>query len=85
MNLVDYSVWRDHVGSVDTLPNVIHSGIVGSQEYGTWKAAFGNTANEQREFGLASVPEPSACKTTCILLVVALLGAHRQIRPSTET
>jgi hypothetical protein len=59
---VDYTVWRDGLGTVYT-----------EADYDVWKAHFGETLPGGGSASLAAVPEPS----TLLLALTALLSATR--------
>lgn len=47
VNIADYVVWRNNLGAPEgTLPNDPHSGVIGSDQFDTWKANFGLTGGE---------------------------------------
>jgi sulfatase modifying factor 1 len=65
VDMADYIVWRDHLGTSFQLPNEVAGttpGIVAADDYTAWKARFGNTSGAGSGSGLlgASVPEPSS-------------------------
>jgi hypothetical protein len=68
VNAADYTVWRDALGQIITLPNENATpGSVTQEDYAVWASNYGSSA------GVAiavSVPEPSAA-----LLTLALLAA----------
>lgn len=70
VDAADYTVWRDHVGSTDELPNDEIGGEIGEAHYQQWKANFGSGGGA---FGFASVPEPA----TLYLVVIALACCER--------
>ncbi len=46
VNLADYTVWRDNLGSAPgTLSNDTDGGVIGQAQYDTWKANQGPTGN----------------------------------------
>ncbi|MEN0109908.1 MAG: hypothetical protein AAF805_04220, partial [Planctomycetota bacterium] len=68
VDAADYTVWRDNVGTLNTLPNDVTPGVVDGGglgdggDYDVWVNAFGNTAS-----AASVVPEPTA-------IVVAIVG-----------
>lgn len=75
VNLADYSVWRDNLGSsASTLANDIDGGTVGIAQYNTWKAHFGMSSSSMATH-TSAVPEPAA-----LLILAGLLGMqlHRR-------
>lgn len=60
VNLADYSVWRDNLGSMaDLSGNGVNDGTVNSLDYDLWKANFGEVAGAPSVEGNVTVPEPS--------------------------
>jgi hypothetical protein len=60
VDAADYVVWRDNLGApAGTLPNDPNGGVVGTVQYDTWKANFGNTIGGGSSVA-GAVPEPSA-------------------------
>ncbi|WP_442484252.1 glycosyl hydrolase family 18 protein [Aeoliella sp. SH292] len=80
VNLSDYSVWRDALGTSGDFPpaDANGNGVVDAGDYQVWKQNFG-TVIANTSVATARVPEPSA-----MLLVAGacLLLATRQIRRS---
>jgi hypothetical protein len=70
VNAADYAVWRDNVGSTDTLPNDDIGGMIGQDHYNQWRAAFGNTSGG----GSAAVPEPAGMALGIIAMFGLWLG-----------
>ena len=72
VDAADYTVWRDNVGAA-TLPNrdTANTGLVGEDDYVSWKAHFGETAGSGSLTTVGAVPEPS----TVMLAGIALLGS----------
>lgn len=67
VNLADYTVWRDNLGSTTAmLPGDSTPSIVDGSDYQVWKDNFGATASSASAIGQQAVPEPST-----ILLVLA--------------
>jgi hypothetical protein len=83
VNLADYTVWRDNLGSADTvLPagsTDDGSGLVDAGDYATWKANFGNTAGPLAglEAGQVNVPEPGTVVILLSMLGVGGVAARR--------
>ncbi|QDU57793.1 PEP-CTERM sorting domain-containing protein [Aeoliella mucimassa] len=84
VNLGDYTVWRDNLGSPegDLLSgNGNGSGTVDSDDYDLWKANFGNVSGGASGSLAASsvVPEPSSMLMLTVLGTIALVvGAQRK-------
>ena len=77
VNAADYVLWRDTLGSMDSLDadgNL--SGTVDEGDFPVWSANFGNansSGNGTESFATSSVPEPGMLSIT--VLVVTLLSA----------
>ncbi|QDU55127.1 hypothetical protein [Aeoliella mucimassa] len=78
VNLADYTLWRDHLGSNFVLPNDPIGGIIGSAQYDTWKANFGQSIGAGTAATLATVPEPSTACLLAILMAAAVSRLPRQ-------
>jgi hypothetical protein len=77
VNLADYTVWRDNLGSdasvlAEGSRDLASTGVIGPADYQAWKGNFGNSLGGLTA-GLESsnVPEP----TTYLVLVCGLAGA----------
>lgn len=58
VNLADYTVWRDSLGSSATLPNDPTGGVIGIDQYNTWKANFNMVGEgDPIEVRVADAPE----------------------------
>ncbi|QDU55112.1 BNR repeat-containing protein [Aeoliella mucimassa] len=79
VNLADYTVWRDHLGS-DWISNrdTLLTGVVGLDDYQVWKDNFGATL-PAGEFAAQAVPEP-ATLAWCSLVFASLLLYHASQR-----
>lgn len=77
VNLADYTVWRDNLGSdasvfAEGSRDLDSTGVISNADYQAWKANYGQTMSGlATNVGTANVPEPA----TCIVLVVGLAGA----------
>lgn len=73
VNLADYTLWRNNLGSTIPLDNDDGLGTpIGSAHYNLWKSRFGSTASASLQApGMAAVPEPA----TAAVLLSALAGA----------
>lgn len=70
----DFSVWRDKLGSVTSLPNDNTPGV-GQDDYTRWKTHFGQVAGGgagSLALGAPAAPEPSACLLALIGLAFLL-------------
>jgi pectate lyase len=77
VDAADYTVWRDRLGQpAGSLPNDVDGGIIGMDQYTTWKTNFGNTGSgSSAAKNLVSVPEPAA-----LLLLAAGIGLLLRVR-----
>ncbi|QDU58687.1 hypothetical protein [Aeoliella mucimassa] len=85
VNLADYTVWRDSLGSTTDLrangnDTGASQGVVDMADYQTWKTNFGQTA-AAGSVQTASVPEPS---TACLLVLMGIACAVRSRRSSMQ-
>jgi hypothetical protein len=69
VDAADYTVWRDHLGDENSLPNDDTPGV-GPDDYTRWKTHFGQSNTGAAAQGL-QVPEP----TGFLLLSVSLVSA----------
>jgi T5SS/PEP-CTERM-associated repeat protein len=79
VDAADYVLWRNNVGTTNTLPNDPNGGTIGTAQYNTWRAHFGQTAGPGAGSGaaqLAAVPEPMT--TLMLLTAVAVAGVARR-------
>jgi hypothetical protein len=76
VNAADYVAWRDHLGSVTSLPNDATPGVDAS-DYGVWKQNFGATPGTASS--ATAVPEPASLFLVCIapIAAVSLLRQRR--------
>ncbi|WP_442483197.1 PEP-CTERM sorting domain-containing protein [Aeoliella sp. SH292] len=83
VNLADYTVWRDALGSHSVLANDITPGYVSPTDYLVWKSNFGASgAGIASGLGVATVPEP-ATALTLVLALVGHAGWRRRLVPPT--
>lgn len=83
VNLADYVVWRDSLGSTLPLPNenptAATPGTVDQEDYLFWKNQFGATFPSVSSLGApARVPEPSSLVATVVLAVVSIAYSRRR-------
>jgi alpha-galactosidase len=73
VDAADYVVWRDKLGSSESLPNDSTPGVT-SDDFEVWKSNFGNSsaAGAGSTKGIA-LPEPAACTSLLLGLVLAQL------------
>lgn len=70
VDLADYTLWRDNVGApAGTLPNDPNSSVIGSDQYLTWVAQFGQSVG-----ATSTIPEPAGW----LLLAMAACAACRR-------
>lgn len=58
VDAADYTVWRDNVGTSNTLQNDPIGGMIGTEHYSQWKSNFGMQGGGG-SIANAAVPEPS--------------------------
>jgi len=76
VNLADYVVWRDRVGSTAGLPNSNElDATIGSDHYLLWRENFGESLHS---LNLTAVPEPGFF----VLILVAIVAFPLRWRPS---
>ncbi|WP_425399518.1 PEP-CTERM sorting domain-containing protein [Aeoliella sp.] len=75
VNIADYVLWRNNLGSpAGTLDNDTAGGDIGAAQYDLWKANFGMTLDPPA--AVAAVPEPS----TIVLLSLLFAVTGSQVR-----
>jgi len=73
----DYVVWRKNQGTINSLPNDLIGGTIGTKQYNQWRANFGILASSGAEIiSSAQIPEPSTA-LLCVVCIGAVLS-HRQ-------
>lgn len=79
VNLADYTVWRDALGSTGTglAADGDGSGTVDAGDYTFWKERFGNSSSGGG-LSAATVPEPASA--ICALVGVIALGLVRRLQ-----
>jgi T5SS/PEP-CTERM-associated repeat protein len=84
VDAADYVVWRKYSGTITALPNDPHGGTIGTLQFNTWRANFGNTAgsgaNSTSGSGVPAVPEPGS--QALLLAALLTLSVCRQERPA---
>lgn len=74
VNMADYSVWRDTLGTADDSADGNGDGMVDGDDYDLWQAAFGSSLG-----AAAAVPEPRALSLAIAgILVFAMRCCCRQ-------
>lgn len=72
VNLADYSVWRDSLGSTNSTADANHDGKVDGKDYAIWKVNFGRSTTGAGANGSQQVPEPSAWLTMAGVALAAM-------------
>jgi T5SS/PEP-CTERM-associated repeat protein len=76
VNAADYTVWRNNLGSLASLPNDDTAGV-GPDDYARWKNHFGEIAGSAAgASGNSAVPEPE----TLVLAILATFGVSLRRR-----
>ncbi|WP_425397400.1 PEP-CTERM sorting domain-containing protein [Aeoliella sp.] len=76
VNLADYTVWRNNLGSNATLPNDPTPGV-SAADYDVWKSNFGSSASALSQH---AVPEPST--VVLVLLGLSAMASWKQSESS---
>jgi hypothetical protein len=79
VDAADYTVWRDNLGSTNTLTNDLIGGTIGAAHYEQWLENFGETNLPPGSGATASVPEPGVL-SLALLPFVAHLARTRHRR-----
>ncbi|QDU57029.1 hypothetical protein Pan181_32430 [Aeoliella mucimassa] len=81
VNLADYTVWRDNLGSTEDGTilggNGDGLGVVDADDYTLWKTNFGSSTGVPGSFESVAVPEPA---TLCLLASTIVLWGIRSTR-----
>lgn len=76
VDIADYTVWRNHLGAAaGTLPNDLDGGVIGPDQYDTWKANFGKSQPPLAT--AASVPEAGSLVQLLGVMSLMLLCYRR--------
>jgi autotransporter-associated beta strand protein len=85
VNLADYTVWRDVLGSVEDSQSLAGNGtgdnLVDAGDYELWRSNFGATV-ESSNFAAQQVPEPSSLLIFGALVIVASVLQRHGALPS---
>ncbi len=76
IDAADYVVWRDNLGTTNTIPNDMTPGMVTQVDYDVWRANFGKPTIGSGA-GNVAVPEPASLS---ILLICMAILAHERRR-----
>jgi hypothetical protein len=79
VDAADYTVWRNNLGTTNTLPNDPVGGTIGQDQYNNWKSNFGTIPGNGSGLAAESaVPEPGSV-LLCLLASVgaACMSRHR--------
>ncbi|MGD9636871.1 MAG: PEP-CTERM sorting domain-containing protein [Pirellulales bacterium] len=71
VDAADYSIWRDRLGSTNSLLNDDTPGV-GQDDYVRWRTKFGQTLSSGPSDAASSVPEPSAMMLGAIGISLAI-------------
>lgn len=74
VDAADYTVWRDNLGTSNTLPNDAIGGVIGNAQYDQWKVNFGNSAGSASGISTGAVPEPASLTLICLALLGMIAG-----------
>jgi hypothetical protein len=74
VNVADYTVWRDNLGSNNTLPNDQTPGTVMQVDYDVWKTNFGQS--NSGAVTDTAVPEPGALAIAAVVLAIGWTGTR---------
>ena len=75
IDAADYVVWRDNLGTTNTIPNDLTPGMVTQADYDVWRANFGKPTIGSGA-GNVAVPEPASL--TILLVCLAILAHERR-------
>jgi hypothetical protein len=77
VDLADYTLWRDAVGTENGLADANFDGAADSADFGAWKSAFGfrrSPLTSQLGAATAAVPEPAtAAVAVCTLFLLSMV------------
>ncbi|MCO6043892.1 hypothetical protein NG895_08225 [Aeoliella sp. ICT_H6.2] len=75
VDIADYTVWRNNLGApAGTLANDLHSSVIGTAQYETWKLNFGVSLASPVQ--AATVPEPSSIVVLGLVLLCSPLSCR---------
>ncbi|WP_442482551.1 PEP-CTERM sorting domain-containing protein [Aeoliella sp. SH292] len=78
VNLADYTVWRDTLGSTTNLAaDGNNNNSIDAGDYGVWKSNFGSSAGSVAAVSSAQVPEPSTVVLLSLLATVGFVARRR--------
>lgn len=82
VNLADYTVWRDNLGTSIALPNEDPSstpGVVTTEDYDVWKGNFGaGQLVAASVVGASTVPEPASLGLIAVIATIWGLSSYRK-------
>ena len=76
VDAADYVVWRENLGTTNTLPNDDIGGTIGANHYNQWRANFGSGS---AGLGSAQVPEPTSIAIVLVAIVASSGGRFRRV------
>jgi hypothetical protein len=78
VNLADYTVWRDTLGSTTNLAaDGNNNNTIDAGDYGVWKTNFGTSSGSLAGVSSAQVPEPSTVILLSLLATVGFVARRR--------
>lgn len=77
VNIADYTVWRDHLGSQAMLPNDNTPGV-DAGDYAVWKSNFGATTGPAVASPIESIPEPTSILQLTAALLLSIAGRRQR-------
>jgi hypothetical protein len=78
VNLADYTVWRDTLGSTtDLAADGNNNGSIEAGDYNLWKSNFGSSSGSLAAVSSAQVPEPSTVVLLTLLATVGFVARRR--------
>lgn len=80
VNLADYSIWRDTLGST-TIADADGNGngVVDAADYTIWAASFGQTSTANGRLATVGVPEPTSIVMVAGLLLFGYAACRRAV------
>ncbi len=83
VDAADYTVWRDNLGAAaGTLPNDPNGGVIGDDQYQTWKNNFGAPGAGGVALAGSAVPEPASLAAMLIGLSAVFMARRSRSLPA---
>lgn len=76
VDAADYTIWRDNLGSISTLPNDTTPGSVAEEDYSVWRENYG-AVSSLNNLAAANVPEPGTIALGVGFIVLLTCFPHR--------